>query len=121
MNETAQKGPIKINLRNQNIEVTPGNCSAQPGEKISVNIEPPQQQDSVRAVAKASNPDNPRPDNWLNRSNSESESMMTITVPDHAHFDPHWSGARKDTCECAYSVEAPGKAPLDPMITVRKS
>jgi hypothetical protein len=122
MNEnTGQKAPpITINLMNPKIKVTPGNRRAKPGEEIPVNIVPPQERGTVSTLAKADNPDNPGPDNWLTERNLESDSMMTITVPDHAYFDEHCPGSPGTECQFAYGVEAPEKAPGDPMITVRR-
>ena len=98
---------ITINLESPKIKVVPPNYCASPGDAIPVNIQPTQQKGTVRTIAKPGNP------NWLSRSNSSYGNLIIIEVP----VDACSPGTE---CEYYYSVKAPDKVPLDPMITVRR-
>ena len=112
---------ITVNLMRPNIGVSPRNRCAVPGEAIPINIRPPQQEPgTVSTLAKTDNPDNPGPGNWLNASNTQFKNLILIEVPDLAYFNSHCPGPPGTECQYAYGVQAPGKVPLDPMITVRK-
>ena len=109
---TCPKGDpvIIINLQSSKIAVTPPNYCAEPGEAIPVYIKPAKQQrNTVKTIAKPGNP------NWLSRSNSSYGNLIIIEVP--VDVDEH---CPEPECKYSYSVEAPGKERLDPMITVRK-
>lgn len=113
-----ESSAITINLMKADIEVNPANRCAVPGEAIPINIRPPQQDPgTVRTSAK----DGKRgTESWLNGTNEQFANLIILEVPNRAYFDTHCPGPSGTVCEYAYRVEAPDKAPLDPMITVRK-
>lgn len=120
-----ESSAITINLMNPDIEVNPANRCAVPGEAIPMNIRPPRQEpgtvrtsakSGVRGAASAKS----GTENWLNGTNEQFANLIILEVPDRAYFDTHCPGPSGTVCEYAYRVEAPDKAPLDPMITVRK-
>lgn len=123
-----ESSAITINLMKPDIEVSPANRCAVPGEAIPINIRPPQQEPgTVRISAKASvhgtasaKGGKRGTETWLNGTNRQFANLIILEVPDRAYFDTHCPGPSGTVCEYAYGVEAPDKAPLDPMITIRK-
>jgi hypothetical protein len=107
MGECKKARLITISLQSSKIRVAPSNFCAAPGDAIRVNIVPPQQKETVKTIPKPGHPD------WLKRSNQSHGDRIIIEVPADAC-------APKEECEYSYSVEAPGKNPLDPMITIRR-
>ena len=113
-----ESSAITINLMKPDIEVTPANRCAVPGEAIPINIRPPRQEPgTVRTSAKGGERGT---ENWLNGTNKQFANLIILEVPDQPYFDTHCPGPSATVCQYAYGVEAPDKAPLDPMITVRK-
>jgi hypothetical protein len=111
---------ITINLKSAKINVAPENYCAKPGEAIPVNIRPPRQaRGTVRTIAKSGNTDKPQRGNWLNRANDSYDNLIIIQAPTEAEVEKHCPEPATE-CIFRYSVEAPGKRPLDPMITIRK-
>lgn len=118
--EKCQPGKkITINHGARGIIVAPPNLCMEPGQSVAVNIVPNNLPlNAVSTRAKPDNPDNPRQDNWMNGSNSESTGRFTLVIPANVPACP--KDAVDDTCEYEYSIEIEGFVILDPMITIRR-
>lgn len=107
---------ITINHGPRGIVVAPPDLCVEPGDTVTVNVVPDNR--PLNSVSTRAKRDNPGPDSWMNRSNSQFTGRFTLEVPEDVEACP--IDTINDSCQYKYTIEIADFVILDPMITIRR-